>query len=190
MKSLERKQDIRKELLKKRNSLTEEQCEKYSKLIEEQLFSLNQYKNADVLLIYVSYQKEVPTYEIIKSALQNGKRVFCPKVLGPGIMEFYEIASLKDIIPGYKNIPEPKCTKVSYQNTETSNALMIMPVVGFDSSKNRLGYGGGFYDRYLQRFPDIERIGIAYECQKSNSKIPAEETDIRPEFIITEQSIF
>lgn len=187
---MERKQDIRKELLKKRNSLTEEQCQKYSKLIEEQLFSLNQYKNADTLLIYASYQKEVSTYGIIKSALQDGKRIFCPKVLGPGTMEFYEIISLEDIIPGYKNIPEPKYTKFPYQNAEASHTLIIMPLVGFDSYKNRLGYGGGFYDRYLQRFPDIERIGLGFECQKRNSELPTEETDLCPDFIITEQSIF
>lgn len=187
---MERKQDIRKELLKKRNSLTEEEWEKYSKLIEEQLFSLNQYKNADILLIYASYQKEVSTYGIIKSALQDGKRIFCPKVLGPGSMEFYEITSLEDIMAGYKNIPEPQCTEFPYHNMASSNALMIMPMVGFDSCKNRLGYGGGFYDRYLQRFPDMERIALGFECQKSNSELPAEETDKRPNLIITEVNIY
>ena len=190
MKNLEKKQVIRKELLKKRNSLTEEQREKYSKLITEQLFSLEQYKKADILLIYASYQSEVCTYKIINNALHSQKRVFCPKVLGPGNMEFYEISSSEDIICGYKNIPEPAGTNIPYQTTHISKTLMLMPVVGFDIQKNRLGYGGGFYDRYLQKIPIMKRIALAYECQKYEADIPTEKTDIKPDFIITETSIF
>ena len=187
---MERKQDIRKELLKKRNSLTEEQREKYSKLITDRLLSLEQYKEADILLIYASYQSEVCTYEIIRNALHSPKKVFCPKVLGPGNMEFYEITSLKDIISGYKKIPEPISTDFPYLNVNHFKTLMFMPLVGFDDNKNRLGYGGGFYDRYLQNFPTMERIALAYECQRHESDIPTEETDVKPSLIITEQRIF
>ena len=186
------KKVIRKELLKKRNTLTEEECQEYSKLIETQVFSLECYKNAKNLLVYAGYQKEVSTYGIIKHALQHQKRVFCPKVLEPGIMEFYEIFSLKDVVCGYKNIPEPigDGSAFSFSDTYTNPALMLMPVVGFDANTNRLGYGGGFYDRYLQRFPALERIGLAFECQKYEYKIPNEKTDIKPHHIITEQSIY
>ena len=102
---MESKHNIRKELLKKRNPLTEEQREKYSKLIRETLFLFPQYLHAEIILIYISYQSEVSTCEIINHALKEGKRVFCPKVLDAGIMEFYEINSLEDIACGYKNIP-------------------------------------------------------------------------------------
>lgn len=183
------KKEIRKELLRKRNTLTEEDCKKYSKLIENQLLSLESYIKANVLLVYASYQKEVSTYGIIEHALQTGKRVFCPKVLHPGIMEFYEIFSLDDITFGYKNIPEPPLTNPIFQNTLTK-PFMLMPLVGFDANKNRLGYGGGFYDRYLQRFSAMERMGLAFECQKFEPLIPTEETDIRPHYIITEQRIY
>lgn len=187
---MERKQDIRKELLKKRNSLTEEQFQKYSTLITEQFCSLEQYKKADILLIYASYQNEVSTYGIIEDALLAGKRIFCPKVLGPGNMEFYEIHSLADIIRGFKNIPEPASTGFPYQNSQNSNTLMVMPLVGYDSAKNRLGYGGGFYDRYLQRFPALNRIALGFECQRYEREIPIEETDFRPDLIITEHTMF
>ena len=184
------KQIIRKELLKKRNSLTEENCRKYSKLIEKQLLSLEQYQNAEHILIYVSYLSEVSTYNIINLALNTGKKVYCPKVLSPGIMEFYEILSLEDVVLGYKNIPEPKITEEPYLNENSSKTLMIMPLVGFDKYKNRLGYGGGFYDRYLQRFSDICRIGLGFECQRYEKKLPTEETDITLDFIITEHHMF
>lgn len=186
------KQNIRNELLKKRNTLTEEELKKYSKLIENQLLASEQYKKADILLIYASYQKEVSTYGIIEAALNTQKKVFCPKVLNSGIMEFYEITSLTDIVPGYKNIPEPKQinSMFSFSDDNTNNTLMIMPLVGFDAARNRLGYGGGFYDRYLQRFPQLKRIGLGFECQKHENPIPTEETDFRPDFIITEIKIF
>lgn len=184
------KKIIRKALLKKRNTLTEKECQKYSKLIEKQILSSVQYLKSDTLLIYASYQKEVSTYGIIDHALYTGKKVFCPTVISPGIMEFYEIVSFKDVVSGYKNIPEPKRTDFPYSSPDSSKTLMLMPLVGFDTQKNRLGYGGGFYDRYLQRFPDIERIGLAFECQRYESVFPMEETDIRPDFIITESNVY
>lgn len=181
-----RKQDIRKEFLKKRNSLSEEKVEKYSKLITDKVLALKQYREADEILIYASYQKEVSTYEIMTEALQAGKTVYCPKVLGAGIMEFYQIASLEEIVPGYKNIPEPQILTHPYETSNLAKAFMIMPLVAFDTQNNRLGYGGGFYDRYLQRFPLIKRIALGFECQKYLPGLPAEETDQKPEIIITE----
>lgn len=185
---MERKQDIRKELLKKRNSLTEAECKKYSKLIENRLFSFQPYIHAKTILVYASYQKEVSTYGIIEQALNAGKFVFCPKVLSPGKMEFYKITSLAEIAAGYKNIPEPTKTNVPFDITNFSNSIMIMPLVGFDTFKNRLGYGGGFYDRYIQRFPHMKRVALAFECQKYNNLLPINDaTDQKPDYIMTEE---
>lgn len=189
-KTMNTKQSIRKELLKKRNTLTEEDCQNYSKMIEKQLLSSEQYRNAQILLIYAAYQKEVSTYGIIKHALCDGKKVFCPKVLRPEVMEFYQIFSLDDIIAGYKNIPEPKIIETPYDNINQQRSLMILPLVGFDSYKNRLGYGGGFYDRYLQQLSGMKSIGLGFECQKYEPGIPTETTDIKPNFIITETNIY
>ena len=184
------KQNIRKELLKKRNTLTEEQREKYSKLIQERLFLLPEYMDAEILLIYISYQSEVSTLEIINHALKNGKKVFCPKVLEAGIMEFYEITSLKDVVCGYKNIPEPKTSSGFYEKKDNANTVMLMPLVGFDAEKNRLGYGGGFYDRYLQKYQITGKIALGFECQRCELLIPHEETDFKPDFILTETNYF
>lgn len=186
---IESKTDIRQKLLKKRNTLTKERRQKYSKLIEERLFLSEQYQNAEILLIYISYLSEVSTYGIINHSLNTGKKVFCPKVLNHGIMDFYEIASLDDVILGYKNIPEPKATGFPYNNQNPIKTLMIMPLVGFDEAKNRIGYGGGFYDRYLQNFPSLNRIGLGFECQRYEGEIPVEKTDIKPNFIFTEKLI-
>lgn len=148
------------------------------------------YKKTDALLIYASYRNEVSTYGIIEHSLKDSKRVYCPKVLEPGIMKFYEIHSLKDIVTGYRNIPEPIDTSYIYDYKAHTNALMIMPLVGYDTNKNRLGYGGGFYDRYLQHFPSMPKIALGYECQKYESLLPSEPTDIKPDYILTEENIF
>ena len=65
-----------------------------------------------------------------------------------------------------------------------------MPPVGYDSHKNRLGYGGGFYDRYLQKFPFLPTIALGFECQRYENNIPSEETDAKPDFILTEKNIY
>lgn len=177
-------------MLQNRNSLTEIQWKNFGIMIEEKLLSLTQYKEAEVLLVYGSYQKEVPTYGIMENAFVSGKRVFCPKVLSPGKMEFYEIQSVEDLIRGFKNIPEPKSTEIVFGGSEGKKTLLIMPVVGFDCYNNRLGYGGGFYDRYLQRYPDLQRVGLAFECQRFEKEIPIEDTDLSPDFLITEKGIW
>jgi len=187
---MENKRIIRKELLKKRNTLTEEQRQKYSKLIQKKLFLLPEYIHSEIILTYISYQSEVSTLEIVNHALKKGKKVFCPKVLEPGIMEIYEITSLKDVTYGYKNIPEPKISTIFHPKTETSNVIMLMPIVGFDTQKNRLGYGGGFYDRYVQKHPILCKIALGFECQKYEYDIPCEETDIKPDCILTETNYF
>ena len=187
---METKKNIRKELLKKRNTLTEEQREKYSKLIQETLFLLPEYVASEIILIYISYQSEVSTIKIISHALKEGKKVFCPKVLDAGIMEFYELTSLEDVICGYKNIPEPNTTTIFCPETENSKFIMLMPLVGFDIWKNRLGYGGGFYDRYISKFSQLKKIALAFECQKYENILPFEETDRKPDHIITERGLY
>ena len=170
--------------------MPKELCCKYSKMIEDKLISSNLYKEADTLLIYASYRSEVSTYGIIKQAFKDSKKVFCPKVLSPGIMEFYEIHSLDEIICGYKNIPEPPSTNLSFEQHKSYNTLMAMPLVAYDSAKTRIGYGGGFYDRYLQTHTVTHTIALGFECQRYESAIPYEDTDIKPEFILTETNYF
>ena len=186
---METKQDIRNKLLLNRNYLPLLERSDYSSLIMESLINHEQFKSAKNLLIYVGYQSEVDTRDIIRHAMQNGKKVFCPKVLRPGYMEFYPIKALSDLIPGFKGIPEPFITHKCYVPREEDNLLMVMPLVGFDESKNRLGYGSGFYDRYLERYSFIPTISLGFECQKYEN-LPTEATDRKPDVIITEKNIY
>ena len=190
MRNLEQKKDIRKKFLLHRNFLPLIERSEYSKIIADSLLSSESFQNAKNILIYASYQSETDTRNIMRFCLQNGKKVFCPKVLRPGLMEFYQIKALSDLIPGFKGIPEPFITHKCYQPISEEETLMIMPLVSFDEAKNRLGYGAGFYDRYLEKYPFLKTIALGYECQKYEGSLPVEASDIKPDMIITEKQIY
>lgn len=156
------------------------------------LESFEGYRRAKCILSYVSYKSEVDTKKILEMAWKDGKTVAVPKVLEKnGIMEFYEIQSLQELEMGYQGIEEPDITDKCPIEPEAmqGNILMIMPGAAFDRECNRIGYGGGFYDRYLSKHPKtIETIAICYEIQVVDH-IPAEILDVKPDRIITEQRI-
>lgn len=127
------------------------------------------WKHADILLIYVSYGAEFPTHALIRQAVLEGKKVYCPKVEGKK-MSFYRIADFGDLQPGYRGILEPVKEEMKYPDAANAheNALLIAPGLVFDPDGNRIGYGGGYYDRWLSDFSEEERpycIGICYACQ-------------------------
>ena len=93
-------------------------------------------------------------------------------------------------ICGYKGIPEPDTDMLfQYSEDEMSHTLMIMPGVAFDIYRNRIGYGKGFYDRFLQKHKNSHTIALGFEMQIIDS-VPTDEHDIRPEFLITEETIY
>jgi len=99
-------------------------------------------------------------------------------------MVFYKLTDFARLEPGYFGIPEP----VSGEIVNWSKALMIMPGVAFDRANHRVGYGGGFYDRYLEKHPQLERVAIAFSFQML-PEVPTEPTDICPQIIVTEEEI-
>ncbi len=191
------KNDLRKASLAKRDALTKEEIEEKSRQIFEKLVELEQYRDAENILVYASMRSEVMTDDIILDALANGKNVFCPKVTdkSAGIMEFVRIMSLEDLKEGYFGIREPELEDDSetaqdmdygMDTLEADKTLVIMPGAAFDCEKTRIGYGGGFYDRYLKDNPDYMTIALAFECQISQELIPADEFDVKPKALLTE----
>ena len=134
-------------------------------------------------LVYADYNHEVVTEYLIKEAWKAGKEVAVPKVVGKD-MVFYKLTDFARLEPGYFGIPEP----VSGEIVNWSKALMIMPGVAFDRANHRVGYGGGFYDRYLEKHPQLERVAIAFSFQML-PEVPTEPTDICPQIIVTEEEI-
>lgn len=179
---METKKEIRKKLLRKRSALSKEECSSFSDAITDKVIRHAWFQNAETIYCYMSYNNEVDTIRLILEAFSLGKRVAVPKVLGQE-MEFYYIQSLEDVIPGCKGILEPKDENTQLAKDET--ALMILPLVGYDNQNNRLGYGGGYYDRYLQKHPKHPTMGIAFTLQKVET-LPVEPTDRTVNIIVTE----
>ena len=162
---------------------TDEQIEAMSRTITDKVTALPAFKNADRILVYADYNHEVVTEYLIKEAWKAGKEVAVPKVVGKD-MVFYKLTDFARLEPGYFGIPEP----VSGEIVNWSKALMIMPGVAFDRANHRVGYGGGFYDRYLEKHPQLERVAIAFSFQML-PEVPTEPTDICPQIIVTEEEI-
>ena len=145
----EQKKQLRKEVLARREALTEQERNRGKLLITERILGHQWYYLSDTILGFVSYGSEICTTEILENALQDGKRVYVPKVEGQE-MRFYRIQSLAELKEGYKGILEPEGNTESYEYApeEAANCLLLMPGSVFDPLGNRMGYGGGFYDRW------------------------------------------
>ena len=151
--------------------------------IEKALKALDVWKRADKLCIYVSMPKEVETRGLIRSALREGKQVFVPKISDQEML-FYRIGDLSQLHRGYRGIMEPGTDGMP----DAGGGLMILPGTAFDVSGGRLGYGGGFYDRYLAKHPDYMTVALSYDFAVFQ-KIPAESFDRKADMIVTDRRI-
>lgn len=187
------KKEIRKKALQLRNELKDDYRVQADDSIYHRLTDLECYRQAKIILAYVAYKSEVNTRRILEKALEDGKKVAVPKVLDKnGIMEFYEIRSLQELATGYQGIGEPDISEKEPIALEKlwKETLMIMPGAAFDRKCNRIGYGGGFYDRYLNRCSrHIRTVAVCYEIQLVQG-IAAEPFDVKPDIVLTEQYIY
>lgn len=182
---MERKKLIRKEVFKRRKAVSDQQVMEDSARICQKLFHLRAFLESDWVYLYIDYNHEVMTENILRQALALQKRVAAPKVVGKD-MVFYEISSLEDLEPGYCGILEPK---EGLMEADCEHAFLVMPGVAFDRQKHRVGYGGGFYDRFLERHTELYKAALAFEFQIFN-EVPTESTDILPDVVITEAAVY
>lgn len=158
------KRRIREEILSKRDKEPEDLRQKKSRRIKERLFSLKEFKKAHTILFYYSKGSEVETKEMMKEALRQEKRVLLPRVKGKEIY-LGEIKELdQDVERGSFGILEPKET--SKKTTPKGVDLVVIPGIAFDLEGGRIGYGFGYYDRFLKRFPKkVSLVALAYDFQ-------------------------
>lgn len=174
------KAKIRKKMIRARLDLDSETYTSKSNFIVSKLKQNIDFITAKTIGIYVSFNNEVYTLDLINEMLKN-KRVCVPKTKQT-VMEFYEISSLQELKKGNYGILEPNNNQlVSKQEID----LLIVPLVAYDSKNNRLGYGGGFYDRYLKNYHG-KVIGLAFNLQKVDY-LPIESFDLPLETIIDEK---
>ena len=154
------KQDLRLKCREERRNMPSEKKQELDRKIAENVRRLKEYKPAKTLLIYLSTTLEVDTVEIIKNAWADGKQVAVPRCIdGTRDMEFHYITDFDCVSPGTFSVlePSPELPVV----TDFSGCLMIVPGMRFDMKGYRIGYGKGYYDRYMVRFTGIS-AGICY----------------------------
>ena len=177
------KHDLRTEIKTKLASLGEEGLKEKSAALELRFLESPEFNVADSILVYISFQKEPETREVIKKALALKKKVYAPKVEGDFIC-VCELHSLDNLKPGKFGIHEPSGeTKCDVREFD----LVIVPGLAFDLHGNRLGRGGGFYDRLLSS-TNAEFIAFAFEEQIVPA-IPTLEHDIKVHKIFTDKRV-
>lgn len=180
------KERIRRRILKLRDSLSPEERREKSERIKEKLFVISEFETAKTVLLYATKKSEVETKEIIENALSLGKEVRLPLIKGKDLL-FSQILQFKELSPSTFGVLEPK---KRYRRLPLEKIdLVIVPGIAFDTKGNRIGFGKGFYDRFLKKVPErILKIGLAFELQVVEA-IPKALSDISVDKIITEKRI-
>jgi len=184
---------LRKNTLLARNLLPVAKQERMSIIIHNQLLGHSSLLNAKHVFIYVHFRSEVQTMPLIKKLLAAGKTVSVPVTLAE--QSKISAVALNDpdsqLIPGYYGIPEPTPETISSSTVQPKNIdTVIIPGSVFDVKGGRLGYGGGFYDRFLCKdAPRAKRVALAYELQMV-TQVPVEPHDQCMDYVITEQQIY
>lgn len=142
----------------------------------------------DPVMVYVSKPLEVNTRDLIKYLITTRGRVIVPIIERETVslrLSYLEEPSL--LVDSTFHVPEPTGSEIPARPEEVKVA--IIPVLGFDLKGNRLGYGAGYYDRFLAKYPDITRIGLAFACQET-SVIPCDTNDVKMDMVVTENGIY
>ena len=167
------KQELRKAIREQKRAMTVEQIEEKSRRLGELFLASDAYKNAKTVYGYLPYNQEVRTVAMLEQAMRDGKRVAVPKCYGDE-MRFIFMDDLSKVEKGYANIPEP-IEDEPIADDET--ALVLMPGMAFDPYGHRIGYGGGFYDKFLAKEPNHPTLALCYDFQMVDF-LETEEFDI------------
>ena len=167
------KKELRKKIREQKRAMTPERIEQASDKLGELFRATELYRNAKTIYGYLPYNQEVRTVPMREQALADGKRVAVPKVYGDE-MKFIYLTDLTQVAEGYAGIPEPVADGPV---ADDPTALVLMPGLAFDKEGHRIGYGGGFYDKFLAQEPNHPTIALCYDFQMLG-QLPTEEFDI------------
>lgn len=155
------KQALRKEIRDKKRAMTEAEIVAASQRLAELFVASEAYRQAKTIYGYLPYNQEVRTVPMLQQALADGKRVAVPKCYGDE-MRFIYLEDLSQVEKGYCGIPEPIADEPV---ADDATALVLMPGLAFDPQGHRMGYGGGFYDKFLEKEPNHPTIALCYGFQ-------------------------
>ncbi len=173
------KKELRRSIRERKRAMTAEEIVQRSQMLGLLFIQSEAYKNAKTIYGYLPYNQEVRTVPMLEQALRDGKRVAVPKCYGDE-MKFIFMEDLSKVEKGYANIPEP-IADGPVADDET--ALVLMPGLAFDPQGHRIGYGGGFYDKFLSKEPNHPTLALCYEFQML-PHLETEEHDIPVDYVI------
>lgn len=174
------KKELRRQMLTFRNTLSKADVSVYSENICQKILGIPMYQEAHDICLYMPIQNEVDVTRLIAPARAQGKTVWLPKIIG-GEMEFYLYHEDTPLVSGAYHILEPASDKKLIPG---EFVLVVMPGAVFSNDNDRIGYGGGYYDRYLSRYPMCKTVAVCYDFQIL-PEIPADLHDIRPQLVVS-----
>jgi 5-formyltetrahydrofolate cyclo-ligase len=184
------KKELRKQIITARDHLTDEEITAKSATIAEKLYSLPAFDRAETIMYFVSFGSEVDTRPMVEETIRRGKIALAPKAV-PQSRELIPSKILdweSDLVPGYYNIPEPRAGALRPYAPEQID-LLIVPGVAFDLKGNRLGYGGGYYDRFFSLLKtDTSLVALVFDLQIV-PEVPVDEWDRPVDCVITEKRL-
>lgn len=173
------KKTLRAAIREKKRGMTPEQIGDKSRVLGEKFAQTELYRQAKTVYGYLPYNQEVRTIPILEQAIRDGKRVAVPKVYGEE-MRFHYLTDLSRVETGYAGIPEPLGDEPV---AEDPTALVLMPGLAFDKEGHRIGYGGGFYDKFLANEPGHPTVALCYDFQVL-PKLETEEFDVPVDLVL------
>jgi 5-formyltetrahydrofolate cyclo-ligase len=168
-----------------RSLLSPAEIATYSASIEEKLLGL--LDGFETVMVYAAKAPEAETMGLIAALNRRGVRVVVPIIERETCS--LRLSYLPDpgvLVPSTFDVPEPIGHELPARPEEVE--VVVIPMLAFDAEGNRLGYGAGYYDRFLCRYPHPKKIGIAFSCQQAG-RIPADENDVKMDYIVTEKGI-
>ena len=182
------KQRLREERLAVREALSEKERVRLDDCITQKLLASPEYADAATVLTYVSVSSEVSTSMFIEHALSDKKTVAVPRCLPGHRLEFVAITSLDQLVPAPFNLLEPPKDLSALTDSHMNDTICIVPALFVDIKGYRLGYGAGFYDRFLSTYSG-KKICLAYQHNLSKTMLPHTEFDVPVDMIITESGV-
>ena len=173
------KKELRRQIRDQKRAMTLEEIQSASQKLKELFLATEQYRGAKTIYGYLPYNQEVRTVPMLQQALADGKRVAVPKIYGDE-MRFIYLTDLAQVAKGYAGIPEPVADDPV---ADDPTALVLMPGLAFDKEGHRIGYGGGYYDKFLAEEPAHPTVALCYDFQIVK-ELPTEEFDIPVDLVL------
>lgn len=183
------KTEVRKSCLMQRAALGEQDKKSKSSIIQQRLLESLDFQKAQTVMLFLNFRDEVETTAIAEAVLASKKRLVLPRCAPKGVLLPLGVSNLAlDLESGAWGIREPKLTNVEVNPLEID--LVIVPGAGFDLQGNRLGYGGGYYDRFFGRLKaSVPKVALGFECQIIG-QVPVDEHDVKMTKLITEKMVY